>query len=147
MVFIRRTNKGAEGNFAFTRMQVAVKDMDELAVQVDKILKEVNETEYNKSIPSLLALGKNARLGHKEAEFWKHGTWTSTSGSDGTGGIRCRAVENSSFAVSLVVNTPRTSTAYGAGYIGPILTFQVGTLRALFPKIRENLQRFYNNTD
>jgi len=142
MVYLRRHNVGATvQSYMYTNMELVLKDAEELCGYAERVIKEVDETDHDKSIPILAALGDKARMGYKEDDFWEHGVFIST-----LEGVRCRAVEDKNHSISLVINTPRSSKAYGEDYIGPVFCIPIGIMRDLFKKMRENLSRFSNNT-
>ena len=141
-VFFRRFNPGAAESMQYTRMRMMVKDAEELCDQVEKLVAEIDSTEFGTTIPSLALLGEKACMPFKAKDFWDFGTWTSESMD-----VRCRPVQDLRKAVSMVVNTPRSSTKYGEGYIGPVYQFSLSQMRAIFPIIRANVKRYYENLD
>ena len=119
-----------------------MKDAEELCEFAEKLVKEIDATEFGKRIPSLQPLGEEACMNYRAGDFWTYGTHIF-----GTKDMRCRAVEDSRTAVSLVVNTPRLQTSYGDEYIGPVLVFSLMMVRVIFAKMRENLKRYYETLE
>jgi len=123
---------------------MTLKDAESLMAEFERLLIQMEQTEDDASIPALADFPSLARLDSKNDYFWDpRVTWVSDSGK-----IRCRPVENDNYDVSIVINSPRTAEQKTyENYFGPILFIPRGGARFIMGKIRENLQRYYNNTD